>query len=101
MTKQDLILCFTYLPPTGSPFYFDRDYKGIDLLDNLLRDLNVNLNCNLVIIGDLNARTANRQDSLSDSSGAEDLLDHINILDGSHFKKESHVITMLILLVLN
>jgi hypothetical protein len=52
--KTELI--FTYLPPESSPFYTD-NVKGVKLLESLLNELCIDDNIELILMGDLNART--------------------------------------------
>jgi len=57
---KSFFLVFTYIPPSGSSFYTDRSERCLlGSLERYLFDLNENYNnCQFVIAGDLNARTA-------------------------------------------
>ena len=82
-----LIMSFIYLPPDRSPFYANTDATGIKLLENhLLKPEIMNLDAKLIILGDLNAGVADRDDFVNDNyvvpslQNYEDyLLDDINI----------------------
>ena len=54
-SEKDVLLCFVYLPPAGSPFYAQYHFVGIDLLEDHLLNLNINIDSyELLILGDLN-----------------------------------------------
>ena len=56
------MICLVYLPPENLPFYEGKEIKGIALLGNKLLDIYYTENVNLVIMGDLNARTSDLSD---------------------------------------
>jgi hypothetical protein len=59
-SHKDLYVCGTYIPPEKSK-YFDKE-----IFDELEKDINqFSSRANVVILGDLNARTGKTNDSLS------------------------------------
>jgi len=54
---KDTLYLTMYIPPEGSQVYNNADVKGIDIIEELLTK-NYNNNVDLMITGDLNARTA-------------------------------------------
>ena len=65
---KSTVVCFIYLPPDNSPFYDDNDTDGIGFLENLIIKFNtLNEDVNIVILGDLNARMADRNDFICES----------------------------------
>ena len=72
---KDMLICFTYLPPDNSPAYRDENLKGIDLLEHYISQLELNpLTVDIMIMGDLNARTGNEKDFI-------DIVQHVPELD--------------------
>ena len=60
--KMFYCVLFTY-PPAGSPFYAQYQCVGIDLLEDHLLNLNINNDSyELLILGDVNARTGEKYD---------------------------------------
>ena len=61
---KDLVIMFCYVPPEGNAYYEDLDEEnGITLLTAEIEELHTkHNNCLMMIMGDLNARTGNKQD---------------------------------------
>ena len=65
--EESLLLCFIYLPPDNSPFYGNADTCGIKCLENhLLKPEIARLGANILILGDVNTRTADRDDYINE-----------------------------------
>lgn len=61
-TPNDVLLVTTYVPPQGSPYYNNKNYKnGICQLEQCIADLLEDNNAPVILCGDLNARTKNAQ----------------------------------------
>ena len=74
---HSIIMCFVYLPPEKSPFYRDYETEGVKLLENELLKLElVDKNDYLIIMGDLNARVAERSDYVNDNHIVPGLQDY-------------------------
>ena len=56
--NEDVILCAVYIPPVGSPYSSDDDFE---ILENMINDLK-QLNQNIILTGDFNAKTKNLPD---------------------------------------
>ena len=57
-TEKDIVLCIVYLPPYNSPAYRFENSWGIELIEHYLNEMQLDLSSiDLVIMGDLNART--------------------------------------------
>ena len=58
---MDTIIMFAYLPPVNSPFYANKNFKGIELLEHEITLLEGHLpNRNFIIMGDLNSRVGEK-----------------------------------------
>ena len=65
--EESLLLCFIYLPPDNSPFYRNVDTCGIKCLENhMLKPEIARFGANMLILGDVNARTAERDDYINE-----------------------------------
>ena len=65
--EESLLLCFIYLPPGNSLFYRNADTCGIKCLENhLLKPEIARLGANILILGDVNARTADGDDYINE-----------------------------------
>ena len=58
-TVKDFLLFCVYVPPSGSPFYDDKDISdGITILEQCIIDMiEVHGDCSIMLMGDFNART--------------------------------------------
>ena len=74
-TVRDIVLCFPYIPPEASPYYDNKRFKGISLLD-----IDIN-NVYLVIAGDLNARPAELPDVFRCKNNVPDLEENGEIIN--------------------
>ena len=73
-TQKPLILAFVYLPTMDSPFYNNKLYRGIKLLEYQLLDLPLEIeNYELIICGDLNARIGDLSEDIEADSNIPDL----------------------------
>lgn len=79
-TDKDIIFCFLYIPPEASPFYENKPFKGISMLENQLMDIDIN-NVYLVFAGDLNARTASLSDTIQFKNNVPDLEEYDEIIN--------------------
>ena len=61
---KDVLMCFVYIPPEGASYYHDKpESNGVYQLELDLLDLtSKHPNTHLLIAGDFNARTGNKQD---------------------------------------
>ena len=65
-TNENVFLMFIYLPPLESPFYLDKEVKGIFLLEDCIARLYTEHNITyLLLMGDLNARCGDLSDLVS------------------------------------
>ncbi|MEW8548220.1 MAG: endonuclease/exonuclease/phosphatase family protein [Candidatus Thiodiazotropha sp.] len=81
---KDILLCFAYLPPDSSPFYEDKDFRGIALLENQILELNTE-GISLMLLGDLNARTSDLPDFIQFENNVPELEEFDDILfNNSH-----------------
>jgi hypothetical protein len=72
---DDILIFFTYLPPLNSPFYNQLQMKGIFLLEEeLLSLLSIYPCAKLLIIGDMNARTGQKNEFI-------DVVENIDFLE--------------------
>ena len=69
-TEIEIILCFLYISPEGSPIYnIDVGNNGIDIYESkLLEIIEKYPNANLMVAGDFNARCGTHQDVLLNDS---------------------------------
>ena len=84
LNSEDIILvACVYLPPEGSPFYED-EVNGILLLEDELMSITsaMNVRPNIILAGDLNARTGNLMDHLFDDS-------HVNLPVGDCYPEDN------------
>ena len=65
--ETDCLFIAAYLPPEGSKYYEGTDiYNGVSMLEDCILDLiNLNGEMPLIICGDLNSRTSNKNSSMS------------------------------------
>ncbi|XP_053372762.1 uncharacterized protein LOC128546354 [Mercenaria mercenaria] len=84
LTGSDVVLCLAYLPPEQSPFYRNKEYKGINLIESILSEYDIDVNSNFMLIGDMNARTANRHDFITVNRNVAEYEAVVDILDDSH-----------------
>ena len=88
--EKSTVACFIYLPPDNSPFYKGRDSTGIGLLENLILKFNsLNEDVNILILGDLNARTANRSDYICETKIVPALEEYEYFLNDDVMKRTS------------
>ena len=79
-----------YLPPERSPFYSNLHCEGVPLLEDKLLNLEINIDsCELLIMGDLNARTGIEDDFLSTDKIVPDLEEYREILNDNCQKRVS------------
>ena len=79
--EHSSIICFIYLPPDKSPFYKTTETNGIKLLEShLLKSEFMYSNKEILIMGDLNARVANRDDFINDNHVVPSLRDYEDYL---------------------
>ncbi|KAL4234919.1 hypothetical protein ACF0H5_006560 [Mactra antiquata] len=65
----DLFIMFVYSPPSGSPFYLNKDEQCIDSLEQeILHFQRITNNSPSMIMGDLNARVEENNISIDDDS---------------------------------
>ena len=80
--EKDVLLCILYLPPERSPFYKKSQYEGIPLLEDHLLSLEINIDLyDVLIMGDLNARTDVGDDFLSTDKIVPELEEYRDILN--------------------
>ena len=64
--EKDVLLCIVYLPPERSSFYNFSQFEGIQLSEDHLINLDINIDLyDILIMGDLNARTGVENDFVS------------------------------------
>ena len=79
-----MILCFIYLTPENSPFYWNTDLRGIHLLESeLTRPEITNEGAHFIILGDLNARVSDKADYLNENHIVAPLRDYEEFLNDS------------------
>ena len=78
---KDCLYCSVYLPPEGSPFYYDIANPVFDILDSLFAS-NVFMSRHIVLNGDLNSRTGTEQDFTSLQDNIPELEEFVEILAG-------------------
>jgi len=72
--ETDTLAMFVYLPPNGSPFYDNKIYKNIFLLEDELVSLMCNFeNCNTLVMGDLNSRCGELSECLTFDEHVDEL----------------------------
>ena len=93
---KDIILCFLYLSPEGSPIYTEETgLNGIDILDNkLLQIVQKYPDASLMLAGDFNARCGEYQDILVNDS-IDFIFDDNGVYESDEFNierntKDSH-----------
>lgn len=87
---KNIVICFIYLPPDHSPFYVNTDLSGIALLENRISKLEaLNEDVDLIILGDLNARTAERNDFIQDKNIVPALEEYEPFLNDDMTKRTS------------
>lgn len=62
ISENKCILIYPYIPPEASPFYINRERKGIQMLEELILELITQDTVELILMGDLNSRTSNNAD---------------------------------------
>lgn len=77
--NKDVLFCFTYLPPDNSPYYENKQLKGVQMFENQLLEMDIE-NVHLVILGDLNARTAELSDFVEIENNVPELEEYDEIL---------------------
>ena len=64
---EENLLCFIYLPPDNSPFYRNVDTCGIKCVENhMLKPEIARFGTSMLILGDVNARTAEKDDYINE-----------------------------------
>jgi hypothetical protein len=90
-TDKDVVLVGVYLPPENSRYYEETDiYCGVTMLEDCLLDINRRFgDLPFIIFGDLNARTASLNSSLSRDpvDGITDMMDDENGYDDQDVNK--------------
>ena len=84
--EKDVFVIALYIPPHDSPFWTDSDSYGVEVLEKCMLDLQESYeDFNVIITGDLNSRTANKNFDFSLSDDIHCFEDIGNSLD-----RESH-----------
>ncbi|RUM94257.1 MAG: hypothetical protein DSZ28_04135 [Thiothrix sp.] len=67
-SEKDVLAIFAYLPPVGSPYYNTvEETDGIQMLQRCMNNVtDAHDNCDILLCGDLNARTSNLNTSCND-----------------------------------
>ena len=88
--SKDILFSFTYIPPFNSNAYKNENFKGIALIENYLLTCDIDLNdVFLSVIGDLNARTADKLDFIPEEHIPPDLEEYSEILSSNVGKRVS------------
>ena len=85
---KDTLYLAMYIPPEGSPVYNNADVKGIDIIEELLTK-NYNNNVDLMITGDLNARTACELEYVEINCNASLFEEYSDIFSNNQVSKRS------------
>jgi hypothetical protein len=71
--EEDIFCCFAYIPPQNSDFYNKRSQDTLSFIE---RDIMLHSNNGkILLVGDLNARTANSVDFIQNDEAPDDLSD--------------------------
>ena len=77
-----MLLCIVYLPPERSSFYNFSQFEGIQLLEDHLINLDINIDLHdILIMGELNARTGVENDFVSTNKLVLELEEYRDILN--------------------
>ena len=79
--SYDCVFCTLYIPPANSPFYDNKDISAFSVLQDTLLE-NRLFQSEIIICGDLNARTGNELDFESQCRNVPELDEFNEILDG-------------------
>lgn len=77
---REIVIGFVYLPVCLSPFYDRRSLIGIKMLEDAILQLKITSKTDLLFIGDLNARTADRTDCLHATRSSIELEAYCDLL---------------------
>lgn len=83
--SNDVIFISAYIPPENSPFYNDMAQSGIQCIEKLLNDnLDVFKDSDIVLCGDLNARTGSLCETVNLSNNIPELHEYFDILNDNY-----------------
>ena len=80
--EKDLLYICTYIPPNDSPSYKNKSYKGIELLEEELTNVDYNIqSVNILLAGDFNARIAEVNEFVNETSNIPELEEFNDVLN--------------------
>jgi len=80
-TGRDVIFACVYIPPERSPVYENNNISVLECLENCFTTQDLQ-NCDIIIGGDLNARTGNLAEYTVSENTIPELEEYSDILDG-------------------
>jgi len=89
--EKDILMCFAYIPPEHSTYYNNFNEKnGIQLLESTLLDvMSTHRDTHILVAGDLNSRTGNLQDFITNDNVRFTNFDDFYPADGFDTKRSS------------